>query len=160
MGMLFMLAVPLQAGAQTPPPGPTNTVTIYVSGANATAVAACANIALQGNLSEADQVNKCDNDAKAVGGEIEITGLEIVQVVKGAPTSPAPANTTAITVTGANAKALAVCLNLAKQGRYGLAWQKNNCDNEATAIGGEITIHDVEITQVIDPKGKKHYRKH
>jgi hypothetical protein len=65
----------------------------------------------------------------------------------GATPALAP-NAVKVTLKGGNAKALAECLNLAKEKRRGDVRQKNECDNKAFAEGGDVVLKDVEIKVV------------
>jgi len=54
-------------------------------------------------------------------------------------------NTATINIQGGDATAVAICLNLAKQGKFSDAWQENDCDNYAQANAGNVTLKNVKI---------------
>ncbi len=129
--------------------GATNSVNLTIRGGNATAIAACLNLVKQGNFGDAYQQNKCDNYAKAVGGNVTLKNVKIVfvqdnwaaKMVKKANYS----NTATLAITGGDALVVAACLNLAQQGRFGTVYQQNNCNNTAKAVGGDVTLKNTRI---------------
>jgi len=54
-----------------------NTVNVTIAGGNATALAACVNLAATGNSSDVDQSNHCRNTAVASGGAVILKNVTI-----------------------------------------------------------------------------------
>ena len=126
-----------------------NAVTVFLSatGGNATAIAACLNVAKDhggNNL----QANDCKNTAAAVGGDVTIKGAKIVGVStakKHLGKASLSKGVVAVTLTGGNATAIAACANTAGGGGNE---QLNICTNTAVAIGGPVIFNHVKIEAV------------
>jgi molybdenum cofactor biosynthesis enzyme len=54
-----------------------NTVNVTIAGGNATALAACVNLAATGNSADVDQSNRCRNTAVASGGAVILNDVTI-----------------------------------------------------------------------------------
>jgi hypothetical protein len=149
LAAILLLAVPLGASAagatQT---GTANNVTLTVTGANAVALAACVNLAKEGNYSRLAQTNVCHNFAQAEGGDVRLKNVKILQAGVGGAGTTSQSNAVTITLTGGDATALAACLNIAKQGKNSSADQSNKCKNKAIAEGGDVVLKNVKISQV------------
>jgi hypothetical protein len=124
-------------------------VTVFLSatGGNATAIAACLNVAKDhggNNL----QVNDCKNTAAAVGGDVTIKGAKIVGISTAKRhfgKASLSKGVVAVTLTGGNATAIATCANAAGGGDNA---QLNTCVNTAVAIGGPVIFNHVKIEAV------------
>jgi hypothetical protein len=125
---------------------PTNSVTLTISGGNATALAACVNAVKNGD--KVFQQNKCKNTAVAVGGDVILKNVKILVVQENDNDGDIShaANTVDITIQGGDATALAACVNAVKNGDK--VFQQNKCKNKAIAIGGDVTLKNVRIILV------------
>ncbi|MEA2515376.1 MAG: hypothetical protein QOJ59_4865 [Thermomicrobiales bacterium] len=139
--LLALGLTPLTAGGAV---AATNTVTITISGGDATALATCLNVVKKGN--KVKQKNKCDNVAYAKGGDVILKNVSIfiVQTNDADGDISDAANTVDLTITGGDATALAACVNAVKDGNK--VKQKNKCKNTATAEGGDVILKNVDIT--------------
>ena len=123
------------------------TVFLSATGGNATAIAACLNVA-KDHGGKNDQTNACDNTAAAVGGEVKIKGAKIVGVStakKHLGKTSVSKGVVAVTLTGGSATAIATCVNQAGGGSND---QLNICTNTAVAIGGPVIFNHVKIVNV------------
>jgi len=129
--------------------GATNSVNLTIRGGDAAAIAACANLVAQGNFGDAYQENNCDNKAVAEGGDVSLKNVKIVFVQDNYAAKKVRhanfRNTATIAITGGDAIAVATCLNLAEQGKFGDVYQANNCSNKAVAVGGDVLLKNTKI---------------
>jgi hypothetical protein len=140
--LLGLSLAPITAGGTF---AATNTVTLTISGGDATAVATCLN-AVKKNDKVKLQKNKCNNIAYSKGGDLTLKNVDIfiVQTNDTDGDISDDTNTVDLTIKGGDATALAACLNAIAEGDT--AFQKNKCQNTATAQGGDVTLHNVSIT--------------
>jgi len=126
-----------------------NAVTVYLSatGGNATAIAACLNVAKDhGGYNLQD--NECKNTAAAVGGDVTIKGAKIVGIgtaKRHVGKTSVSKGVVAVTLTSGNATAIAACVNTAGGGDNA---QFNICTNTAVAIGGPVIFNHVKIEAI------------
>jgi len=152
---VMLAALPLQASAQS------NSVTITIAGGDATAIAACVNVAKERGPGGVEQENKCKNIATAIGGDVTLKDVKIIAVAtsdekpekKNAKKDKRPDNSVTITITGGDAKAIAACVNAASEKGPGGVEQENKCVNDAFARGGDVKLKNVKIVGVARGRG-------
>lgn len=143
-------------------------VNISIRGGDATAIAACVNVALQdekkadhakkGNHkdkkaykkwrhSKVRQLNFCDNFAEARGGNVTLKNVDFyIDNNRDGKYDDAVQNVT-ITIAGGDATAVAACVNVFDGGNASVT-QENDCVNSAFADGGDVNLKNVDFTIV------------
>lgn len=155
VAFVMLASVPLDAGAQS------NSVEITIVGGNATALAACANVAKEQGPGGVEQDNRCENIATAIGGDVTLKNVKIIAVSssgeekakKNEKKQRRPSNSVTITVAGGEADAVAACLNAASERGRGSVSQENKCVNDAFAQGGNVRLKNVKIVAVARGRG-------
>jgi tRNA threonylcarbamoyladenosine modification (KEOPS) complex Pcc1 subunit len=150
---LLLMAMPLSAGATggDDDGDQSNTVDITIRGGDASALAACLNVAKEKGRGDVHQQNDCRNKAYAVGGSVYLKNVDILTVQEnrgGSGSTANQANTVNLTIRGGDASALATCLNVAKEKGRGDVYQENDCENKAYASGGTVVLKNVDILTV------------
>lgn len=129
-----------------------NDVDLKVRGGDAKALAVCVNFGKEWSTYDdakkkklekkrIAQANLCDNKAKAVGGDVYLDYVDVI-ITKGK--KEAAKNDVSVEVRGGDADAIAACLNIL-QGTATSTKQVNDCDNSATAKGGDVTMGGVTV---------------
>jgi hypothetical protein len=132
--------------------GTFNNVDLQFRGGDATALAVCANFGKTWSTYDEKkkkklqkkriaQANSCENKAKAVGGDVEMGDVDVLIYEEGKKKAK---NDVSLEITGGDATAIAACLNVL-QGTATSVKQENDCDNSATAKGGDVTLGDVSV---------------
>jgi hypothetical protein len=119
-----------------------NNATLNIRGGDATAVAACINLARGAAKSHKTvQNNFCKNKASASGGDVT---LKNVSILIAQDSSRYTSNRATVNIEGGDATAVAACVNVL-QGTAS-AHQTNACANSAVAKGGDVNLKNVDIT--------------
>jgi len=141
-GALFVgaAATPAYASGET-----FNNVQVNITGGNAHALSTCVNYAkMKAKKSEAAQSNACKNFAKAQGGDVKLTNVDIT--ILQAAGHETTKNKAEVNIAGGDATAVAACVNYL-QGTAD-SDQTNRCKNSAVATGGDVELKDTNITIV------------
>lgn len=123
-----------------------NNATVAIKGGNAAALSACVNYAkIMLQLGRPAQSNACRNFATAVGGTVSLNSVSI-SILQAGSGGPLTLNNAVVQISGGDASALASCVNYL-QGTVSAAGAQK-CMGSATAIGGAVSLKDVNITVI------------
>lgn len=122
-----------------------NNSTVTIRGGAGQALSACVNYAqVSARHHRPAQSNYCDNFAEADGGSVSLSDVSIFIDQSGHHRRSV--NNASIDIEGGDASAVAACVNYL-QGTATPS-QTNQCSNTAVAQGGNVELHNVDITVV------------
>ena len=122
-----------------------NHATLVIRGGAANALSGCLNYArIAAHHHRPAQSNYCENFAEADGGNVNLSNVSVFIDQQGH--SRRTVNEATIVIAGGDANAVAACVNYL-QGTASAA-QTNECSNTAVAQGGNVNLHNVDITIV------------
>lgn len=134
------IATPAMASGST-----YNHATLIIRGGSANALSACVNYArTAAHHHRVTQSNYCENFAEADGGKVSLSGVSVFIDQEGH--SRRSVNTATIEIIGGDATAIAACVNVLQH--TASARQTNDCSNTAVAQGGNVNLHNVDITVI------------
>jgi hypothetical protein len=133
-----------------------NDASVRITGGKGVAVATCVNWAKdwagydddkkkKHEQRRAKQANRCDQTAKATGGDVTLEYVDVFIDQEGGKKKRSKNNAT-VEIEGGDAVAVAACINVLNNAAD--ATQINKCKNNAVAKGGDVNLKKVDITVI------------
>jgi len=143
-GLTALILSATATAALANPPGSFNNAKVTITGGNAVAISACLNLArAEAKSGHIVQVNKCKNLATAVGGDVTLKDVTVLISQTPSGGGGTSANNATVEISGGDATAVAACVNVLQATAD--PTQVNLCANRSKAVGGDVTLKNVEI---------------